>query len=173
MAEEKKEKVEKKEGGFNAKLIIFGLPLFVIQLIAVYFITANYLMDKFVQNANYENIAEDVEIVEQIPEDEAEDSAVLFPINDLVVNPLSSRGERLLLVSLAFELEDEESMKKLAEKDIIVKDKIINLLSQKTQKELSNPSYKDTLKLQLSSGIKTIFPDVEVKNIYFSKFIID
>ncbi|RMD48033.1 MAG: flagellar basal body protein FliL, partial [Ignavibacteria bacterium] len=51
MAEEKNEAQEKKEGGFNIKVVILGLPLFIVQLIAVYFITANLLMDKFAQNA--------------------------------------------------------------------------------------------------------------------------
>mgnify|MGYP001813698489 CR=1 FL=1 len=41
MAEEK-EKKEKK--GFNFKVILIGLPLFVVQLVLVYFITATFLV---------------------------------------------------------------------------------------------------------------------------------
>lgn len=173
MADEKQENTEKKEGGFNMKMIIVGLPLFVVQLIAVYFITANFLMDKFAQNAAYENLAEDVEIVEQVPEEEINEHAALYSVNDLVVNPYRSNGDKLLLVSMAFELPDEESMKILTEKDVIVKDRIINLLSQKTQQELSVPTFKDSLKAELKTGLKVLFPEVEVNNIYFSKFILD
>ena len=46
MAEEeaKKEEKEKKKKGFNFKVILIGLPLFVIQLVLVYFITATFLV---------------------------------------------------------------------------------------------------------------------------------
>ncbi len=176
MAEEKKEKKEIKEkkegGGFNPKILIIGLPLFVVQLIAVYFITANFLMDKFAQNSAYENLAEDVQIVEEVPEEESQEN-VLYSINDLVVNPLNSRGGKLLLVSLSFELPTEDEKLLFASKDVIIKDKIISILSEKTQDELSKPSYKDTLKIQLSASIKNLLPDVDVNNIYFSKFIVD
>ena len=37
---------EQPKSKFNPKILIFGLPIFVIQLIAVYFITANILMKK-------------------------------------------------------------------------------------------------------------------------------
>ncbi len=173
MAEEKKDAKEKQEGGFNPKVIILGLPLFIVQLIAVYFITANLLMDKFAQNAAYENLAEDVEIVEQVPEDEGEGGSFIFTIDDMVVNPKMSRGDKLLLVSIGLELEDEESEKILSEKDVIVKDKIISLLSNKTQETLSKPDYKDSLKIQLSAGIKSLLPEIHLSNVYFSKYIID
>ena len=172
MADEKKEAKQDK-GGFNIKIIILGLPLFIVQLIAVYFITANLLMDKFAQNAAYENIAEDVEIVEKVPEKDKESGSVIFAIEDMVVNPMMSHGDKLLLVSIGLELEDEDSKNILAEKEVILKDKIISLLSAKTQKTLSQPDYKDSLKIQLSAGIKNIFPDVKLNNIYFSKYIID
>ncbi len=46
MAEEeaKKEEKEKKKKGFNFKVILIGLPLFVVQLVLVYFITATFLV---------------------------------------------------------------------------------------------------------------------------------
>ena len=37
---------EPKKGGINTKVILFGLPLFILQLIVVYFVTANILLNK-------------------------------------------------------------------------------------------------------------------------------
>ena len=50
MAEEKTNitpeliKAEKKPSMFNPKVLMIGLPIFVVQLVAVYFITANILL---------------------------------------------------------------------------------------------------------------------------------
>ena len=43
---EKPEEIEKKPK-FNIKVLLIGIPLFMIQLIIVYFITANFLLDKW------------------------------------------------------------------------------------------------------------------------------
>ena len=50
MAEEKTNtppeiiKAEKKPSMFNPKVLMIGLPIFIVQLVAVYFITANVLL---------------------------------------------------------------------------------------------------------------------------------
>ena len=54
--EEKKEmeaapSVPRKSEGAGKKILIIGLPLFIIQLVAVYFITANILMNRLQLNA--------------------------------------------------------------------------------------------------------------------------
>ena len=38
--------VESKKGGMNMKVLIVGLPVFIIQLVAVYFITGNFLLSR-------------------------------------------------------------------------------------------------------------------------------
>ncbi len=175
MAEEEKKaaekgKKEKKEGGGKGKSIIVGLTLYVIQLIAVYFITANLLMDKYADTQKI-NLANKVELVEEKTPEETKH--FLYPVNDIVVNPAGSNGASLLMVSVAFDVGSEEQVNELKEKEVMVKDNIISILSSKHLQQLADPTFRDTLKKQIGYGITQLLPDVKLKNIYFSKYIID
>ena len=58
MAKEPEKKLPEKAGeetkkkGFNIKILLIGLPIFIIQLVAVYFITANILISKLQPASN-------------------------------------------------------------------------------------------------------------------------
>ncbi len=175
MAEEEKKKVEepkmpKSEGGSKMKSLIIGLPLYVIQLIAVYFITANLLMDKYADQQKI-NLANKVEVVEEKTPEKTEH--FLYPLNDIVVNPAGSNGSSLLMVSIALDVGSEEQINEMKAKDVIIKDNVISVLSSKHLQQLSDPSFRDSLKKQISYNIKELLPDVELRNVYFSKYIID
>ncbi len=170
--EEKKKKTEKKkEGGSKMKSLVIGLPLYVLQLIAVYFITANLLMDKFANNADKINLANKVELVEEKTPEETKH--FLYPLNDIVVNPAGSNGSSLLMVSVAFDVGSEEQINEMKNKDVMIKDNIISVLSSKHLQQLSDPTFRDSLKKEISFNIKELLPDISIKNVYFSKYIID
>ena len=90
----------------------------------------------------------------------------------MIVNPAGTKGQRIMLVSMGFDLASEEELKTLESKNVILKDLIISTLSKKTLAELSNYSFRDTLKIELSSNVSSMFPEVKVNNVYFSKYII-
>ena len=80
MAEEeaKTETKEKKKKGFNFKVILIGLPLFIVQLVLVYFITATFL----VKSAPSSHSEKDGEQVEEASEEDAEHSEPQKIFND-------------------------------------------------------------------------------------------
>ncbi len=171
----KKEKKAKKEGGSKMKSIIVALPLYVIQLIAVYFITANVLLDKFKNPKGLQNLANQVEVVqEEAPkEDVKAEKHNIYSLNDVVVNPSGTNGSALLLVSIAMDLEKTESIDELKNNEVMVKDKIISILSRKNLAYLSNSANRKNLKKEIIEGIQEMFPEIEIRKIYFSKYIID
>lgn len=172
----KKEKKGKKEGGSKMKSIIVALPLYVIQLIAVYFITANVLLDKFKNPEGLQNLANQVEVVQQEAPKKKEVKAEkhnIYSLNDVVVNPSGTNGSALLLVSIAMDLSKAESIDELKNNEVMVKDKIISVLSQKNLTYLSNSANRKNLKKEIIQGIQEMFPDIEIRKIYFSKYIID
>ena len=132
MAEEeaKKEVKEKKKKGFNFKVILIGLPLFVIQLVLVYFITATFL----VKSAPSSHFVQDGEQIvehegEESPEDGEDENSIpqkMFNIEDLIINPAGTSGQRLLLLSIGFSVDDEEKLKLLQENEVVIKDIVIN-----------------------------------------------
>lgn len=187
MAEEKTNtppeiiKAEKKPSMFNPKVLIIGLPIFIVQLVAVYFITANILIPSGHSSATKESekTEETTEATEEKSGEteegktsESGESGLIFSVDDMIVNPAQTNGKMLLLASLGLAVENEESKKVMEEKQVIVKDAIISVLSSKNVTQLGSSTYRDTLKTEILKNLAVQMPGSKVNNIYFSKFII-
>jgi flagellar FliL protein len=191
MAEEKTNitpeliKAEKKPSMFNPKVLMIGLPIFIVQLVAVYFITANILLpgqtksssesEKTKTEETTEHSEESTEghgETEEGKEGEHGTGGLIYSLDDMIVNPANTNGKMLLLASLGLAVESEESKKVLEEKQVIVKDAVISVLSSKSVGQLSSSTYRDTLKTEILKNLATQMPGSKVNNIYFSKFII-
>jgi flagellar FliL protein len=159
-----------KKKGLNLKVIMIGLPLFIIQLVLVYFITANFLVKTVPGQAGNDN-SEHVE--EHEDEEEEEGELKIFTIKDLIINPAGTNGQRLLLLSVGFSVYGEEKFKKLEESEVILTDVILSTLSIKTLSELSKVDSKDSLKVELHNKVKEVMPKSKVKNVYFSKYVLN
>jgi flagellar protein FliL len=172
---------ETKKGGINMKVILFGLPIFIVQLIVVYFVTANILLNK-VQGTAVPSDSTAVEQGENAGEKKGENAEqkgkpsagnFLYSVDDMIVNPAGTNGDQLLLTSIAFDLASQEAEKIIKGKEIVVKDMIISILSSKTIVQLNNTLYKDTLRAEISKKLHTNLPQIKVNKVYFSKYIIN
>ncbi|MDA3860684.1 MAG: flagellar basal body-associated FliL family protein [Melioribacteraceae bacterium] len=166
-------KVEKKSSPIT-KIILFGVPAFIVQLILVYFITANILMNKVNSSAG---AGHGEEVTEEESGDgeegsDAEAGQFIYSINEIVVNPANTNGRVLLMASLAFDMRNESSRTKLESKDFLVKDMIISVLSGKNTRFLNDISQRDSLKNEISHKIEGFLPDVKINKVYFSQFIL-
>ncbi len=171
--EEKKIEEPSEKKGFNMKFLIIGLPLFIIQLIAVYFITANILMPKI--QSHVSSVQNDSVKVDKPKEDTVKNADLgkyIYVVEDLIINPAGTDGKRLLLSSLGFDLPNEKYQNELKKKEILVKDAIISVLGSKDMNQLSNASYRDTLRIQITQRLNQLIPDVKIGNVYFSKYIL-
>lgn len=157
-----------KSGGLNPKVFIIGLPLFIVQLVLVYFITANILQSKGDTQIKKTGDAK----AEVKPEKVAEGGGHLYPVSDVIVNPAGTGGGRLMLVSLGIDYSNAKDSASFKEKDVLLKDNIISTISSKNITQLSNASYKDTLKFELVKNLRKLFPTMGIDKIYFSKYII-
>lgn len=173
----------KPASNFKPKILIIGLPIFVVQLVVVYFITANILLsgNNITTTAKIENKtnAKQEETSDKHNGESKEGSNVessgnglIYSVEDMIVNPAQTNGKMLLLASLGLSVDNEESKKALEEKQVVVKDAIISVLSSKSVNQLSSSTYRDTLKVEILKNLSTQLPASKVNNIYFSKFII-
>ena len=177
-------KSEKSPSMFNPKIFLIGLPIFIVQLVAVYFITANVLLSgSSITNSSSDQNTEKVntknpndghtnESKETTNTENHSAVGLIFSVDDMIVNPAQTNGKMLLLASLGLSVESEESKKALEEKQVVVKDAIISVLSSKNVTQLSSAAYRDTLKIEILKNLSTQMPGSNVNNIYFSKFII-
>jgi len=173
--------VEKKKSLVNPKIFLYGLPLFIVQLIAVYFITANVLMSKIQSNEKSDSLKVDNKSTVNNQNNNTnstnnkqnvEVGKFLYSIDDIIVNPAETDGKRLLLTSVGFDFQTEDEKKNMQAKEIIVKDIIITALSSKNFDKLTNFAYRDTLKTEITSKLRAAIPQIKLNRVYFSKFII-
>jgi flagellar FliL protein len=165
--------VPAKSSFFNQKIIIIGLPLFIVQLVAVYFITANFLLNR-VQGSTPNSRASSVE---NKSENAGENGKVelgkyIYLIEDVIVNPSGTEGKKLLLASVGFDLSNEGEQKELKSKEVLVKDVIVSTLSSKNLEQLSDSSFRDKLKNEIGQKVISLIPDLKLNAVYFSKYII-
>ncbi len=164
-----------KKTGINPKVFIIGLPLFIMQLVVVYFITANILLNKHSAN---QTVAAENNNAAGVNKDGSKSNKsqkifgkFIYTLEDVIVNPAGTSGQRLMLASVNIDVSSEEQLKFLKEREPIMKDVIISTISSKTLFQLGQVGFKDSLKIELTGSINKKFPDVKVNDIYFSKYI--
>ncbi|MFA6596759.1 MAG: flagellar basal body-associated FliL family protein [Ignavibacteriaceae bacterium] len=172
LAPEIKEKAKAK--GLNRKVFIIGMPLFIVQLIVVYFVIGYVITNKSQNHPGSDSTKTKQSAVSkaETKEDESQNANFIYSIDDIVVNPAETDGKRLLLLSLGITVKSEEDKTQITSKEILVKDAIISTISSKNLYQLNSAGYKDSLKTELTSKIKKMFPKVHLYQVYFSKFIL-
>jgi flagellar FliL protein len=162
-----------KKGGLNLKILLFGLPLFIVQLVAVYFITANILLSRIQSNnsAATQNPVEN-KTAKPTTTKPVELGKFIYVPEDLIINPANTDGKRLLLSSLGFDVSTEQDLQTLKAKDFVLKDAVISVMSSKGLEQLGSTSYRDTLRIEITKRLSQVIPDVKINTIYFSKYIL-
>jgi flagellar FliL protein len=96
----------------------------------------------------------------------------MFPLDTFTVNLLSDSGRRYLKVQMNLELDDEELAAELETKTAVIRDLVIRLLSSKTLEEISTIKGKDKLKEQIVNQLNLRLRDGNVRNVYFTEFVV-
>jgi flagellar basal body-associated protein FliL len=98
--------------------------------------------------------------------------ATVHLIENLVVNPANTNGQRFLLVTTALVVKDAAALEELAARDAEVRDRIVDLLSGRTIDELGDPSRREALKGDLAAAIGALFKEGVVKRVLLPQFVI-
>ncbi len=89
-----------------------------------------------------------------------------------LVNLSDPGGKRYLKVSMQFELSGQKASEELSRRNVEMRDLIIMLLSSKEYPEIGNASGKVSLKRELLTRINKMLRDGQVKEIYFTEFLV-
>ncbi len=96
----------------------------------------------------------------------------MYPMAQFVVNLLSESGNRFLKVAVDLELSDVKLQPEMDKKKSLIRDLIIRTFSSKTFEEISTLKGKDKLKEEVLEKINSSLSDGQVKNIYFTDFVV-
>ena len=176
MAEELEKQEEIKEKTkLNPKIFIIGIPLFIIQLVVVYIISANLVMSKMNSADDYEQTSENYGEMSEDSTANLNSNTIgqfIYAIEDIIINPAHTNGQRLMMLSVGFDVKTEKCRTELESKEILLKDIIITTVSKKSIRQLSAVGYKDSLRAELAENVSDLFPKVKINRVYFSKYIL-
>jgi len=96
----------------------------------------------------------------------------MFEMDDFTVNLMSDSGKRYLRTKLNLELDSEDLMAEVNSKIPVLRDIIIQVLSSKQIEEIATRDGKERLKDEMVKAINRALIDGQVKNVYFSTFVI-
>lgn len=98
--------------------------------------------------------------------------AKVFLLDNMVLNPAGSSGQRFLLVSIALRLANAEIETELKARDAEVRDAMLRVLGAKHVEELSDITQRDRIKDELRKALDEILKPGSVKGLYFPQFVI-
>jgi flagellar FliL protein len=153
------------QGVTPMKLVIIGVPVFLVQLAVVYF-----LVSKFVSPSSAAAQSEPAKTAEQ--KETAEQAKSIFVVKDVIVNPAGTNGTRFLLTTVGFEINGAEREKEVEKKEVQVRDVLNTILTSKGLDELVSPEQREQLRKEIFQKVGEMLPAGTLTNVYFSKFII-
>lgn len=182
MAEEKKD-AEKGEGGEataaapakskKKKFLIIGGVVFL--LIAVGAPVAFFMLKKAPQGGEHEAAPAGEEIVIEGADDEDEldegEAALggFLPLETFVVN-LS--GGKFIRIQVQLEFMERDIPARFYSRLAIVRDGIIAMLTNRTEADVITAKGKESLKHEMRDIINEVMKKEEVRNIYFTQFVV-
>jgi len=173
MAEEKEEKQEeqeeKKEGGGNKLLLIIIVVLLLLLLVI------GGLVAYFLLSSNNDDQAQQEEPKKVEKKHKASDLAEIgpiYPLDQFIVNLVSSGASRYLKCKIDLELDSPDLQQEVDKKLPAIRDLIIRILSSKTVEEIQTAKGKEKLKEEIKRKINSMLTTGEVRNVYFTEFVI-
>jgi len=152
------------QGMTPMKLVIIGVPLFLVQLAVVYFLVAKFVAPGAAAPAPDQSKAAD--------QKDAADAKSIFVVKDVIVNPAGTNGTRFLLTTVGFEINGLEREKDLEKKEVQVRDVLNTILTSKGLEDLAGNEQREALRKEILQKVGAMLPAGSLTNVYFSKFII-
>lgn len=183
---EEKWKKEKKRSLFS-KLILLGIPVFLFQVVVIYFLTAKFIVPitgggqrasaHESHLATHEDAREGIQVQKDdfitAESDESETGEQhIYVVKDLIINPAHTNGTRFLLTTIGFKMSNMESVSEMGKKEIQVRDILNTILTSKTLDQLVSVSLRDSLRAEIGNEVKKVVQGGKLQNVFFGKFII-
>lgn len=149
------------------KLVLFGVPVFLVQLVVVYFVTV-----KFIAPSHATQDMASAGSVEHVESSSLDPEQQIFLLKEVLVNPAGTNGTRFLLTSIGFEVSSLEAKLELEKKEVQVRDMMNTVLTSKSLAELIDYQKREDIRSEIMQRVGELVKSGALKKVYFSKFII-
>jgi len=162
------DKEEVKKGFFNKRVLLW-LGVILIQCGLAYFIISRMIPHPEVKTSEKPQININKEKKEKKDRGEV---GKFYVIEDVIVNPAGTLGQRFVNITLGLECEETALLKELGQRDVQIRDAIIGILVTKRIDQLDDLEDKEQLKKEILEKLNSIVTKGKIKNVYFSNFIL-
>ncbi|MFH1701055.1 MAG: flagellar basal body-associated FliL family protein [Candidatus Zixiibacteriota bacterium] len=94
----------------------------------------------------------------------------IYLINQIIINPAGTGGTRFLSTSIGFELKSVEAGRLFRERDAIVRDALITILSSQSVSQLSDFKKRESLRKLIKLRVQKLLKTDEIAAVYFTEF---
>ncbi|MBP9211483.1 MAG: flagellar basal body-associated FliL family protein [Bacteroidetes bacterium] len=147
------------------KILMIGVPIVLVQIVLIYFVFVKFIAPSMTGGQQHSAEAEPAAEVK-------EEASQVLVIKDLIINPAGTNGTRFLLTTVGLEVPTAEIKAELEQKEIQTRDILNSVLTSKGLEELTIPQFKETLRKEILEKVNANLKTGKVRNVYFSKFII-
>jgi flagellar FliL protein len=159
MAEKKKEKKKKSKKFNGSKFLPLGKYFLILLVLASQAALAYQIVDK-----NYGDVYKVVDNL-TAPEEGS------YLMEELIVNPSESNGQRILVVEISLELYDAADSELIESHKQQIKHSMLEVLSSRTVQELAQISEREKLRIELSEVTNEAIEKRSVRNLYYTKYV--
>ncbi len=190
MADEKKPEVDQEQAEESTpkasrfpikKYGIYGAVVLVI-IAAAYFVTLKVVKPMMSSGATTEETADESHATAEEANkhessgghgssDEAGASDIHM-IESIIVNPAETGGRRFLSASIGFELGSPEANTLFDEREAVIRDALITILSSQTIPELSDFKQREKLRQVIKLRVEKLLDTKDVDAVYFTEFVL-
>lgn len=104
-----------------------------------------------------------------------EGAASVYRLDNIIVNPANSDGQRFLMCSIAIQADDPEALDVLREHEIELRDRVVTLLAAESIESLTAAGVRDSLRQRILTAIVPVLGEegegVELQ-VYLPQFVI-
>lgn len=93
-----------------------------------------------------------------------------YNAEEIICNPKDSRD--LLKFNMTIEVTEESLLKSFEEKKFLIRDKVNEILTSKTEKEIREDNKYKKIKEEITGSLKEVFDNDNIKTIYIQDIII-
>ncbi|MEE9442138.1 MAG: flagellar basal body-associated FliL family protein [candidate division Zixibacteria bacterium] len=94
----------------------------------------------------------------------------IYLINEIIVNPAGTGGTRFLSTSIGFELKSAKAGKLFRERDAVVRDALITILSSQSVPQLSDFKQRERLRKLIKLRVQKLLKTDDIEAVYFTEF---
>jgi len=172
MAEEKEnkevEEAEEKKSGGGSKLLLIVIIILLLLLLVIGGVVAYFLLSN--NNTDQQQPQQKIEKKHKVSD--LASIGPIYPLDPFTVNLLSANADRYLKCKIDLELDSPDLQKEIDKKLPAIRDMIIQILSSKTVEEIQTAKGKEKLKEEIKRKINSILTTGQIRNVYFTQFVI-